>query len=91
MPGLARHFFARSGARWPDFASVAKAQDVCERLRRLVVRAEGVTGSFGVASFPAEGGAGQELIEAADQALYRAKHARRDQVWAVGDASLPSA
>ncbi|GAB4181019.1 MAG: hypothetical protein Fur005_43590 [Roseiflexaceae bacterium] len=39
-----------------------------------------VTISIGIATFPANGQLPQSLIEAADKALYTAKHSGRDQV-----------
>lgn len=70
-------------------AAEPPAQEVAERLR-LAVRAAaivhpsgsalpGVTVSIGVAQLPAAGSA-DAFLEAADQALYRAKHAGRDRV-----------
>ncbi len=62
-----------------------KAQELCRRIRQLVLQhREQVTGSLtlsvGIAGYPANSGAMSGLIEAADQALYRAKRAGRDQV-----------
>ncbi|MSQ52892.1 MAG: diguanylate cyclase [Betaproteobacteria bacterium] len=47
-----------------------------------------LTASFGVASFPGHGANATELMKAADQALYRAKHLGRDQVCAAEDPPL---
>lgn len=44
-----------------------------------------VTASFGVASFPQHGKTGDELIGAADDALYAAKKGGRDQVRSPGE------
>lgn len=41
---------------------------------------KGVTASFGVAVYPGNGASAEELVVAADQALYRAKEAGRDRV-----------
>jgi len=43
-----------------------------------------VTASFGIATFPCEGQAGDELIAAADRALYAAKAAGRNRINAGG-------
>ena len=65
------------------------AADVAERIRRGVetsVQARGrgsprpVTVSIGVASFPDDAQADLELIRAADQRLYQAKHAGKNRV-----------
>jgi diguanylate cyclase (GGDEF)-like protein len=61
---------------------------VAERIREAVksrafeLRGDAriITVSLGVAVFPAHGGNGRALIEAADAALYRAKEAGRDRV-----------
>ena len=67
---------------------VAGAQRIVERIRRAVaeVRVEGpagvsvgVTASFGVAAFPTFDTA-DALVEAADRALYAAKHSGKDRV-----------
>ncbi len=71
------------------------ALHVAERLREAVfdlnlphsasLTADRVTLSVGVASvIPSEDGKPQDLIEAADSALYRAKHAGRNRVMAGG-------
>lgn len=65
-----------------------KACERAEQLRRAVAAtpivsgtsAIRVTASFGVASYPAHGKTADELIAAADQALYAAKEAGRNQV-----------
>ena len=41
---------------------------------------QGITGSFGVATFPADATSAQQLIRVADQRLYSAKKAGRNQV-----------
>jgi GGDEF domain-containing protein len=38
-----------------------------------------VTGSFGVSTFPEDATSGQQLFRQADQRLYKAKHAGRNQ------------
>ena len=62
-----------------------EAMSVAERLRtqleqRLDSRGMSLTASFGVAAFPEHGRSAQELIAAADSALYAAKHAGRNRV-----------
>ncbi len=65
--------------------TAARAQDLCERTRRLDLRHADrplgtATVSIGVSSFPDHGDAGEDLLAAADQALYRAKSGGRDRV-----------
>jgi two-component system cell cycle response regulator len=67
-----------------------KAYKILERLRQLIVaqplalsKSElqiQLTLSVGVAGFPQDGKSGEELLKAADQALYQAKRAGRNQV-----------
>lgn len=57
-------------------ASADGALELAERLRALIARtmeAEGLTVSIGVATYPLDGGDADELVSAADAALYRAK------------------
>ena len=61
------------------------AERVREELKHVVVKHAGqvmgtVTLSFGIACYPEHGDTADKLIQAADQALYRAKTAGRDQV-----------
>jgi diguanylate cyclase (GGDEF)-like protein len=49
------------------------------------LRLEPVTASIGVAEFPAHGADGGAVVAAADEALYRAKRAGRDQIRLSGD------
>jgi len=71
-------------------AALSKAQNLCDSLRRLVVREAGksigVTASFGVASSPENGMDAAALFEAADAAVYQAKREGRDRVVSSGDA-----
>ncbi len=64
--------------------TLGAAAALCERLRvRIAERfpeGQRITASFGVAAFVAAMQAPEELIEAADRALYRAKRAGRDRV-----------
>jgi diguanylate cyclase (GGDEF)-like protein len=69
----------------------ASAIRVGERLREDVrghaferSTAGEVTASFGVASYPADGCLPRDLIQAADLALYRAKHEGRDRLCVAG-------
>jgi diguanylate cyclase (GGDEF)-like protein/PAS domain S-box-containing protein len=70
-------------------ADLASGQERAEQLRVAIRDASithlgqtlpGPTASFGVAVYPAHGGAPAELLRAADQALYRAKDEGRDRV-----------
>jgi len=72
----------------PD-ASLTDALQRMEQLRKdikqLAIRHQGksmnqFSGSFGIAVFPENGSTGEALLKAADEALYRAKQAGRDQV-----------
>jgi len=63
---------------------------LAERLRAAVERrmkAEGVTASFGVATVGPEGTSPDELVQAADAALYEAKNAGRNRVVVAGRAA----
>jgi len=63
------------------------AFDISERMRRVVERSRfpglpedvRVTISLGVATYPQDAQAPEELVEKADQALYRAKHSGRNR------------
>lgn len=79
-------------------ASVEHARAAAERLRAalhgatflhdrgLAVR---VSASFGIATWPDDGQTGEDLLRAADGAMYRAKEAGRDGVVAAGGAVAP--
>ena len=66
-------------------ASVNKAEQLRAAVESLPLRAQGnrvgpVTISLGVATYPAHGTTAEELLRAADVALYRAKHEGRNRV-----------
>lgn len=70
-----------------DLPSVERCEQVLERLRarlrqpyRIRERNFRVTASIGVSLYPTDGPDGEALLRCADQALYLAKHAGRDQV-----------
>lgn len=66
---------------------VQGAAELAERLRAGIERrlkAEGVTASFGVAAVGPGTSSPEELVQAADKALYAAKHAGRNQVAIAG-------
>jgi diguanylate cyclase (GGDEF)-like protein len=57
-------------------ADPAMAEQVAERIRECLRNADqdpSVSASIGIASYPADGRSGQELLEAADQRLYQRK------------------
>jgi diguanylate cyclase (GGDEF)-like protein len=61
----------------------AQAREAAERFRQAVGKRRVVTVSVGGATFPLQAKEADELVESADQALYRAKKAGRDRVeWA---------
>jgi diguanylate cyclase (GGDEF)-like protein len=65
--------------------TLRRAHLLCEGISQISVyhgelKLTGITASLGVASFPEHGETMQELIEAADKALYRAKRNGRNQV-----------
>ena len=62
-----------------------RAENICSGIRELSLQNQGevlpsVTVSLGVASFPLDGTTGEEIFQKADQALYQAKKAGRNQV-----------
>ena len=64
-----------------------RAAEVAERLRKRIAAEADVTASVGVASFPADGQNVEELIRAADEAMYRAKKNGKNKIClAVRDA-----
>ena len=68
-------------------ASEQRAQELLEKVRELRVAHQethfSITISLGVATFPEHGAEIQELVNAADMALYQAKKQGRDQVAVV--------
>src|SRR5206468_3169956 len=57
------------------------AEVTAERIRALVAaEVDGVTTSIGLATFAVDAPDAESLLEAADAALYRAKHAGRNRV-----------
>jgi diguanylate cyclase (GGDEF)-like protein/PAS domain S-box-containing protein len=72
-------------------ASHARAERICSKLRELTVLHQGqslgmITVSVGVAALPQHGTSPKELLDAVDNALYRAKREGRDRV-VVADAT----
>ena len=66
--------------------SQEEAEEVAERMRTSLASGGPVpiTASAGVATFPSQAGSSDELIRAADHALYRAKGAGRDRTSSSG-------
>jgi diguanylate cyclase (GGDEF)-like protein len=67
-------------------ASKAAGQVLAERLRRLVEESCPVTVSVGVATYPEDGANMEELLRAADRAMYCAKGRGRNCVQVAGGA-----
>jgi diguanylate cyclase (GGDEF)-like protein len=68
--------------------AVARMEELRQDIKQLVVRHDGrnvsrLTGSFGISAFPQHGTTPEQLLKAADEALYRAKQAGRDRVIAA--------
>jgi diguanylate cyclase (GGDEF)-like protein/PAS domain S-box-containing protein len=62
-----------------------RAELFCDRVRAFQIQfesqvLEGITVSGGVAVYPEDGRDSREILKAADQALYRAKHEGRDRI-----------
>ncbi len=57
--------------------------------KRLTTQGTGVTLSLGVASWPADGKTADEIVSAADGAMYRSKHSGGNRVSTASEASLP--
>jgi diguanylate cyclase (GGDEF)-like protein len=60
--------------------SIREAIETCQLLEGEGVDLSGVTASVGLASFPAHAGDAEGLFRRADDAMYAAKHAGRNQV-----------
>jgi diguanylate cyclase (GGDEF)-like protein len=63
-------------------------EELRQDIKQLEVQLEGknvsrLSGSFGVAVFPQHGTTPEQLLKAADEALYRAKQTGRDKVIAA--------
>jgi diguanylate cyclase (GGDEF)-like protein len=68
-------------------AAVDDAVATARRVREVLRGVEGprvITASLGIASWPAHGASGPELLAAADSALYEAKEGGRDQARVAG-------
>ncbi|HUA01421.1 MAG TPA: GGDEF domain-containing protein, partial [Candidatus Aquilonibacter sp.] len=75
-------------------AAYKRAQLLREEVKQLAVTHAGqllgkVSLSFGIAAFPGDGHTAEELVRAADQALYAAKAAGRDRVVVAGNVETP--
>ena len=69
----------------PAEAALERARAICSAVEAMRVQHMGrelpqVTVSIGVATFPAHGNSPEDLLRAADEALYRAKHGGRNRV-----------
>ena len=69
----------------PLAVTCQRAEQVCQRIKLLTIQHQGqalgpITLSAGLAMFPQHGASGAAVMQAADAALYRAKHAGRDRV-----------
>ena len=75
-----------SSCREPRWTTTReRAENLCQAVKTLQVKYQdrflkSTTISLGVAIFPDHGLTAEEVIAAADAALYRAKHAGRDRV-----------
>ncbi|MGD0793188.1 MAG: diguanylate cyclase [Terriglobales bacterium] len=72
-----------------------RAELLREELKQLTVQHAGqvlgrITLSIGISAFPGHGATGEELLHAADQALYRAKAEGRDRVVVAGPVNTGS-
>ena len=64
-----------------------RSAEICSAIRRQTELLRGVTASLGVALYPAHATDAEELLRAADHALYEAKRAGRNQVRIFADSS----
>jgi diguanylate cyclase (GGDEF)-like protein/putative nucleotidyltransferase with HDIG domain len=78
-----------------EFAVLAPGSDehgaymLAERIRADIEQGgEGLTVSFGIATFPRHGGSPEAMLRAADQALYAAKHLGRNRT-VISSAEVP--
>ena len=82
---VARYGGEEFGVVLPD-ADTEQALIMADRIRRMIADLEErptVTVSIGVASFPLDGTEPDEIVVAADAALYRSKRAGRNRVTAA--------
>jgi diguanylate cyclase (GGDEF)-like protein len=73
----------------PADTAAERAEELRAAIEACISEAGGngpsrITASFGVAEFPAHGHDAESLFQAADKAMYRAKHQGRNQVVAAG-------
>jgi diguanylate cyclase (GGDEF)-like protein len=74
--------------------TLRKAKSLCDGIKQIkpLYRGqplEGITLSLGVSGFPDHGSVGEAILRAADQALYQAKAAGRDQAVSAGLQTRP--
>jgi diguanylate cyclase (GGDEF)-like protein len=70
-------------------ATKNRAGEVAERLRKEIEEEADVTASIGVASYPDDGKDVENLIQAADEAMYRAKRTGKNKVCLAGSDDGP--
>jgi diguanylate cyclase (GGDEF)-like protein len=73
----------------------ARAEEIRQDVKQLMVEDRGkplgpITISLGAATFPEHGASQEEIIRAADTAMYRAKQEGRDRVVAAESSSASS-
>jgi diguanylate cyclase (GGDEF)-like protein/putative nucleotidyltransferase with HDIG domain len=80
-----RRFDSAARIGGEEFAVIAAGSDehgaymLAERIRAEIEAGDGVSISFGIATFPLHGGSAEALLRAADQALYAAKRLGRNR------------
>jgi diguanylate cyclase (GGDEF)-like protein/putative nucleotidyltransferase with HDIG domain len=80
-----RRFDSAARIGGEEFAVVAAGSDehgaymLAERIRAEIEAGDGLSISFGIATFPLHGGSSEALLRAADQALYAAKRLGRNR------------